>query len=103
MARDPRGEGAGEIELIREAIKLTDAAYMAMREWLKPGVTEAEAAWVLNRHMFDHGAEATAFTTILGAGEGSVIPHHEPTHYPIEPGEPCWVDSARSSAATAPI
>lgn len=82
----------GEIELIREAIRITDAAYMALREWLKPGVTEKEAAWFLNRHMFDHGAEATAFTTILGAGEGAVIPHHEPTHYPIEPGEPCWVD-----------
>lgn len=81
-----------EIDLIRAAIKITDAAYMAMREWLKPGVTEREAAWFLNRYMFDHGAEATAFTTILGAGEGSVIPHHEPTHYPIEQGEPCWVD-----------
>lgn len=42
--------------------------------------------------MFDHGADATAFVTILGAGEGAVVPHHEPTDYPIEPGEPCWVD-----------
>ncbi|RIK46711.1 MAG: aminopeptidase P family protein [Chloroflexi bacterium] len=81
-----------EIELIREAIRITDAAYMAMREWLKPGTTEKEAAWFLNRYMFDHGADATAFVTILGAGEGAVVPHHEPTDYPIEPGEPCWVD-----------
>lgn len=82
----------GEIELIREAIRITDEAYMALREWLRAGVTEREAAWFLDRYMFEHGAEGLSFKTILGAGPGGVIPHHEPTDYPIEAGDPCWVD-----------
>src|SRR5690625_2678108 len=34
-----------EIELVREAIRITDEAYEAMIEWIKPGTTEREAAW----------------------------------------------------------
>jgi Xaa-Pro aminopeptidase len=81
-----------EVECIREAVRITDDAYAAMREWLKPGISEKEAAWFLERHMKSHGSEGLAFRIILAAGPGGAVPHHEPTDRPIQEGEPCWVD-----------
>lgn len=82
----------GEIEQIREAIRITDDAYIALRAWLKRGTTEKQAAWFLERYMKEHGSEGLAFRIILAAGPGGAVPHHEPTDRPIREGEPCWVD-----------
>ncbi|MGI8855005.1 MAG: M24 family metallopeptidase [Thermomicrobiales bacterium] len=82
----------GEIAAIREAVRITDDAYVRMIEWLKPGRTEKEAAWFLEKDMKEHGSVGLAFDIILAAGPGGAVPHHEPTDRPIREGEPCWVD-----------
>ena len=82
----------GEIELLREAIRLTDEAYMALREWITAGTTEKQVAWFLERHMRDRGADGIGFGTIVAAGPAGAVPHHEPTDRPIEAGEPVVLD-----------
>lgn len=84
----------GEIDLLREAIRITDSAYMTMRDWITPGRTEREVAWFLEKYMREQGAEGLGFGTIVAAGPGGAVPHHEPTDRPIQPGEPVVLDFA---------
>ena len=82
----------GELELMREAIRITDESYAALTEWIGPGKTEKEAAWFLEKYMKDHGSQGMAFRIIMACGPGGTVPHHEPTERPFREGEPCWVD-----------
>jgi Xaa-Pro aminopeptidase len=81
-----------EINLIRKSIDLTDAAYCDVIERIRPGQTEREVAWALERALRDRGAESMAFGPSVAAGPHAAIPHHEPTNYAIQPGDPIWID-----------
>jgi Xaa-Pro aminopeptidase len=82
----------GEIEMLRTAIGITDAAYESMREWIKPGTTEREVARFIEQYVKDHGAEDLSFPVLVGSGPNSASIHHHPTDRPIQPGDPCWID-----------
>lgn len=81
-----------EIAAIRRAVALSDAAMEAFYAEVKPGMTEAEAAWFIEAHMRTHGAEGMAFEPGVAAGPNAAIPHHKPTDRPIRAHEPIWVD-----------
>lgn len=81
-----------EVAAIRRAVALADQTYAYLREILRPGMTEARAAWLLEAYMREHGAEGMAFEPTVAAGPHSAIPHHQPTERPIGIGEPVWVD-----------
>jgi Xaa-Pro aminopeptidase len=83
---------AEEIELLREAIGITDRALDALRDWLKPGVTEREVAWFAERYVREHGAEGLAFPVLVGSGPTAACIHNHPTDRRIREGEPCWID-----------
>ena len=42
--------------------------------------------------MFERGAEALAFETIMASGPNSAIPHHRPTDRIVEPGDLVKID-----------
>jgi Xaa-Pro aminopeptidase len=67
-----------EIGLLRRACAITDRAFAALLPELGPGLTERDAAVVLERHMIDMGADAPAFDTIVASGPNAAIPHHRP-------------------------
>ena len=81
-----------EIAALRRAIDLTDRAYTNVVGRIKPGQTERQVAWDLERELRELGADSMAFGPAVAAGPHSAIPHHEPTDYAIEPGDPMWVD-----------
>lgn len=56
------------------------------------GRTERQVARDLEQRMFDLGAEAVAFGTILASGPNSAIPHHRPTDRVLEPGDFVKID-----------
>lgn len=81
-----------EIAAIEVAVALTDEAFAAFREWLRPGATEAEGAWFIETYMRTHGAESVAFELIVAAGGNGAMAHHRPGERPIQAGEPVVVD-----------
>lgn len=81
-----------EIAAIRRAVAITDAAYVAALDAMRPNATEAEIAWVIDRYFREHGAEGNAFPTIVAAGKNAAIPHHTPDDTLLRPGEPIILD-----------
>jgi Xaa-Pro aminopeptidase len=87
MVKEP-----GEIAALRRAVQITDAAYIAALSAMRPGVTEAEIAWVIDKYFREHGAEGSAFPTIVAAGTHAAMPHHIPDDTPLRAGEPIILD-----------
>lgn len=56
------------------------------------GHTEREVARALEQRMYERGAEAIAFETILASGPNAAIPHHRPTDRAIERGDLVKID-----------
>ncbi|MEV0292441.1 Xaa-Pro peptidase family protein [Nocardia sp. NPDC050710] len=80
---------AYEIEQLRAACAAGDAglATLLERGGLRPGRTERQVARDLEWAMFEHGAEAIAFETIVATGANSAIPHHRPTEAVLAAGD----------------
>jgi Xaa-Pro aminopeptidase len=85
---------AGELALLRLACEAADAALkdLVERGGLRPGRTEREVARELEGLMFDHGADAVSFETIVAAGPNSAIPHHRPTDAVLAQGDFVKID-----------
>lgn len=66
---------AGEIEVMQRAADLADAAFAHIVPLIKPGVTERELDLELEFFMRKHGADSSAFKTIVASGERSAMPH----------------------------
>ncbi|MDN5346876.1 MAG: Xaa-Pro aminopeptidase [Clostridia bacterium] len=65
----------GEIQLLRRAANLADAAFEYILSFLKPGALEIEIAAELEYFMRRKGAEGPAFPTIVASGPRSSLPH----------------------------
>ncbi|MBO0833585.1 MAG: aminopeptidase P family protein, partial [Actinobacteria bacterium] len=63
-----RVKDEAEIELLGRACALTDQAFAALLESIRPGRSERELAIMIERTMVDLGAEAPAFDTIIASG-----------------------------------
>ncbi len=85
---------AGELALLRLACEAADAALtdLVARGGLRPGRTEREVVRDLEGLMFDHGAEAVSFETIVATGAHSAIPHHRPTDAALADGDFVKID-----------
>jgi Xaa-Pro aminopeptidase len=83
---------AGELERIRQACAVTSAAFEALLRWLRPGMTELEAARRLRGEVEALGADGLAFDTILASGPNSARPHHRPVERRLERGDLVKVD-----------
>lgn len=69
---------ATEIVKMRAAIKVAEQAFLAVRRWLKPGLTEREIAARLAYEMQKRGAQGETFPSIVAVGPNSALPHAEP-------------------------
>jgi Xaa-Pro aminopeptidase len=83
---------AGEVAIMREAIRMADEAMTHIMGWIRPGVTERQIAWELETHMRTHGAEALSFTTIVASGSNGDMPHAVTTERAIQPGDGITID-----------
>lgn len=78
---------AAEIARLERACAITDDAFAAVRDRLRPEVSEREVAWWLHEAMRDRGAEGLAFDSIVGFGPASAVPHHEPGDRVLQAGD----------------
>jgi Xaa-Pro aminopeptidase len=83
---------AAEIARMEHAAAIADAALFDTLPLMSQGVTEEHFALELDTAMRRHGAESTAFETIVAAGENSAKPHHHPGARRIQHGDPVVVD-----------
>lgn len=67
-----------EIELISMAQRITDDTFSHILGFIKPGVSEQELAEEIEHFMKTHGANRTAFDTIVVSGPKGSKPHGTP-------------------------
>jgi Xaa-Pro aminopeptidase len=82
-----------ELDAIRRAARVTDAAYERLAREALVGRAEAEVAWWMERALRDEGAEGLAFPVIVASGPNAARPHHHPGRRKIGPGETVIVDA----------
>jgi len=82
----------GELGFITKAIELTDAAFEQARAIIRPGITEKEAAWEIEKILRQEGSEGIPFEIIVASGSNSALPHARPTEKTICSGEPVLID-----------
>lgn len=83
-----------EVEQIRTACQAADLALADIISdgMLVPGRTERQVARALEWAMFERGAEAISFETIVATGANSAIPHHRPTDAELSSGDLLKID-----------
>ncbi len=81
-----------EIESIKKAVEISDAAFSHVLRYIKAGVSEIEIAAEIEYFMRKHGAEKTAFDTIAISGPNTSLPHGKPTERRIAHGDMVMLD-----------
>lgn len=76
-----------ELAAIKEAQRLTDAAFTEILNDIKPGVAECEIAAKLTYYMARMGAERNSFDPIVACGANGSKPHAIPSQKKIERGQ----------------
>lgn len=81
-----------EVKLQKKASVLADIGCAAVREAMKPGITETELAAEANYAMQRAGAETLSFQTIVAVGERSAYCHGYPSPKKVKEGDLVMVD-----------
>ncbi|NLY79283.1 MAG: aminopeptidase P family protein [Lysinibacillus sp.] len=76
-----------EINIIKVACQIADAAFNHILDFIKPGVTELEVSNELEFFMRKQGASSSSFDTIVASGTRSALPHGVATNKVIEKGD----------------
>ncbi len=82
----------GEIDRIREACRIADAAFASVRPMLADGPTEQEFGLELDTTMRRMGAADVSFETIVASGPNGARPHHRPARRTVIDGDLVVVD-----------
>jgi Xaa-Pro aminopeptidase len=76
-----------EIEALRSAIAVGDAAYEHILDQIRPGATERAIGLELEIYMRTNGADDISFEPIVGSGPLSAHIHHTPSERRFEKGD----------------
>lgn len=68
-------KSAEEIEAMRQAVQISEAALKATMEWVEVGMTEQQIAAKLENEMSARGGQGLAFGSLVLTGEKSALPH----------------------------
>jgi Xaa-Pro aminopeptidase len=85
-------KSADEVDAIARACALTDACFAHLLDFVRPGMTEQEVAWELERFFRVNGAEGLAFEPIVLGGARASMPHGRPSEARIERGNVLLID-----------
>lgn len=81
-----------ELTALRKAIALADETVAHVTAWMKPGMTEKQVAWEIERYMRTNGATRLSFEPVVAAGPNGALPHARPSERVIQTGEPIVLD-----------
>jgi Xaa-Pro dipeptidase len=81
-----------ELEHMRRAIAVTEAALRLTVRQIRAGMTEREIASLLMVEILQAGGEGMAFSPIVVVGPNAASPHATPSDRPVQPGETVVID-----------
>jgi Xaa-Pro aminopeptidase len=81
-----------ELGFITKAVEIVDAAFEQAKAIIRPGITEKEAAWEIEKFLRQEGSEGLPFEIIVASGPNSALPHAKPIEKIINSGEPILID-----------
>lgn len=81
-----------EIRFIKQAAELANSTYELIEAGIRPGMTEKEVAWELEKALRQKGSQAVPFEIIVASGPNAALPHARPTSRAIGAGEPVVID-----------
>jgi Xaa-Pro aminopeptidase len=82
----------GEIDKIKKAIKITEAALKFAKGFISPGKSEIEVVAELERFIRYKGAAKSGFDIIVACGPNSSQPHHIPGETKLKVNQPVLID-----------
>ncbi len=84
---------ASEMDAMRQAVRVAEAALEATLPEIRPGMTERQVAASLTIHLLQAGSETELpFSPIVASGPNSALPHAVPTDRRLEPGDLLLID-----------
>ena len=81
-----------ELRLIKEAALLADGALEHVRAVLRPGMTELQAAWQVEKWLRENGSGPIPFDIIAASGPNSALPHSEAGTRELQVSDPIVFD-----------
>ena len=81
-----------EIELIKKAAAISDAAYEYIEGMIQTGMTEKHVAWEIEKFLRENGSQPIPFDIIVASGPNSALPHARPSERTINSEEPIVID-----------
>jgi len=81
-----------EIQATVDALRLAEEAFSRLVATIRPGMTEKQVAWDLEKNMRELGAQGLSFPVITASGPNSALPHAIPSDRQIVEGEPLLID-----------
>ena len=81
-----------EIEILKEAQRISDSAFLRTLPKIKEGVTELEIRDILEDFMAEGGASGTSFDTLVGTGANGANIHAEPGVRRLKRGDSVVID-----------
>ncbi|MDC3415496.1 M24 family metallopeptidase [Aquibacillus salsiterrae] len=81
-----------EINILKDAAKIADAAFDYILTFIKPGVKEIEVSNELEFYMRKQGATSSSFDIIVASGHRSALPHGVASDKEIKSGELVTLD-----------
>jgi Xaa-Pro aminopeptidase len=87
-----RVKSEAEIQRTVNALQLAEKAFFQVLGRIRPGLTEKEVAWEMEKTMREAGAQSLSFPVIVASGPNSALPHAIPTDRKLQPGEPVLID-----------
>lgn len=83
---------AEELQILKRAGEIADAAYEYIQAYIKPGVREIDIANELEFFMRKQGATSSSFDMIVASGYRSALPHGVASEKEIKSGELVTMD-----------
>ncbi len=81
-----------EIKLLTKAQRIAEKVFVEVRKNLKPGKTELQVAWEIERLGHEFGADTISFPPIVGFQQNSASPHHQNSSRKLKKGDIVLID-----------
>jgi len=81
-----------EIQSIKEAVRLAEAAFLDIRPHIRNGISERAIAVRLEERLKKNGCMQVPFAIIVASGPNSAMPHAKPTERKLQKGDLVIID-----------
>ena len=85
-------KSAEEIELLKTAAQIADAAFLHVLEVVRAGVSELDVAFALENYMKKQGTDTTGFSPIVASGYRGALAHGRASDKIMEKGDLVTID-----------